>query len=180
MHVALRSFLRLRRYADVLRVADRLFACGGDQESTRFARAVARAKTGQLKAAVAELVEVATDSSAWTAEARFELGLARAKLGLIDEARDDFLALLEMDPFDERAAAQLVRQLVRLNAADGKRGSDAAADERLAQADALSRYLDQLKAAHGAGSRAEHAGAAGRADEALSGARGRSRTSWRL
>lgn len=144
-------FLRAQRYGEALPLLERAVEAQGGDLFLRYARGVARAKTGALQDAVDDLLLARKDPQL-AAEAGFELGLAFGKLGDGRRAVESLLAVLAEDPWHSAACYALAQELVRAKKA------------RLAAQ--IHRYFQALKDAEGVSSRDHHLALLGRPVEA--------------
>src|SRR5437867_200663 len=106
-------FLRARRYRRALPLLDQAVARAPGERFLRYARGVARSKTGDFRGAVEDLAAAERDPSL-AAEAGFELGMALLKLGEHRRAVQALLGTLGEDPWQSEAAYQLARALILL------------------------------------------------------------------
>ncbi len=147
-------YVRTLRYGDALPHLDLLLAREPGDASLKLSRGIARARTGEPRAALEDLA-AGLELPAARREARFELALAFSKLDRPGEALVRLREILEDDPYDAEACYQASRQLLRLKRPHASR-----------LAAALVRYFESLREAEGASSRDQHLAFEGKPIEA--------------
>ncbi len=143
--------LRARRYSAALPLLDRAIEDEGRSHFLRWARGVARARTGDLRGAVEDLTRAAEDP-ALRFEARNELGLTLSKLGEHAKAALALRDALAIDPWHAEACYALAQAMLKLR--------------KPRMAGLLHRYFEALRQAEGTSSLDHHLAALGRPIEA--------------